>query len=181
MSGRRFVLLDRDGTINEECTYLSDPEQVKLITGAAEALRELQQMGLGLVVVTNQSAVSRGLFDEARLRLIHQRLCDLLEAEGVHLDGIFFCPHQPDDNCSCRKPGAGLVEKAAAELGFDPRVGFVIGDKPCDIDMGRNVGARTLLVRTGYGAQVEGDGTTQPDYVAEDLREAARTIRRLLA
>ena len=181
MNGRFFVVLDRDGTINEECTYLSDPEQVKLIAGAARALRQLKGMGLGLVVVTNQSAVSRGFFDEARLELIHQRLCELLEAEGVHLDGIFFCPHKPEDDCSCRKPRVGLVKKAAAELGFDPRTSFVIGDKPCDIEMGRQVGARTLLVRTGYGAQVEAEGAARPDYVAEDLPEAARIIQRLLA
>lgn len=180
MKRRAVVLLDRDGTISEECGYLSEPGQVRLILGAASALRQFKEMGLGLVIVTNQSAVGRGFFDEARLHLIHRRLYELLEAEGIQLDGIYFCPHKPEDDCSCRKPRTGLVEKASAELDFDPGLSFVIGDKACDIEMGRTVGATTLLVRTGYGAQVAEDKGVQPDHVVEDLQEAAQMIGRLL-
>src|SRR5687768_18257619 len=98
---RRFIVLDRDGTIVEEREYLSQPEQVKLIPSAGAALRELQQMGFGLVVITNQSGVGRGIFDQDQLDLIHERLKQLLDREGVHLDGLYVCPHKPDDHCSC--------------------------------------------------------------------------------
>jgi D-glycero-D-manno-heptose 1,7-bisphosphate phosphatase len=177
---RRFVMLDRDGTIIVEHYYLSDARQVELIPGAARALRQLSEMGLGLVVITNQSAIRRGFFDRERVDLIHCRLHELLEAEGVHLDGIYFCPHTPEDNCQCRKPRPGLVELAVQELGFDPQASFMIGDKACDIELGQRVGATTFLVRTGYGARVAAQGIVTPDYVVDDLRDAARVIRRLL-
>jgi histidinol-phosphate phosphatase family protein len=176
---RKFVVLDRDGTIIEECSYLSDPEQIKLIPGATQALRELREMGFGLVIITNQSGVGRGFFDEARLREIHERMRQMLEAEGVWLDGLYFCPHKPDDGCSCRKPGVSLMEKASTELSFDPQGSIVIGDKSSDIEMGRRVRATTLLVRTGYGAQVATDASLEADYIVDDLRAAVQTIRHL--
>ena len=181
MTQRHFVVLDRDGTIIVERQYLSDPSEVELIPGAASGLRQLSEMGLGLVVITNQSAVGRGFFDQARLDLIHRRLCELLNAEGVHLDGIYVCPHRPEDDCPCRKPRPGLLELAAQELDFDPQACFVIGDKACDIELGRRVGATTFLVRTGYGAQVTAETTVIPDYVVDDLWDAAQVIERLLA
>jgi D-glycero-D-manno-heptose 1,7-bisphosphate phosphatase len=177
---RRFVLLDRDGTINQDCDYLSDPEQVRLLPGASAALRELQQMGLGLVVITNQSGIGRGYFDESRLRLIHNRLAELLAIDGVKLDGMYFCPHRPDDDCSCRKPKTVLAERASAELGFDLPTSFIIGDKRSDIEMGRNIGATTLLVCTGYGNQQRLEPEYQPNYVARDLQHAVRIIRQIL-
>lgn len=181
MTQRRFVALDRDGTIIVERHYLSDPAQVELIPGAANALRQLSDLGLGLVVITNQSAVGRGFFDQRRLHLIHERLHGLLGAEGVHLDGIYFCLHRPEDNCNCRKPQSGLMELAARELGFTPQACFVVGDKESDIELGRRVGATTVLVRTGYGASVAGNHKAAPDYVVDDLGEAARTIQGILA
>ena len=98
MLPQRFVILDRDGTIIVERCYLSDPAQVELIPGAGAALRQLSEIGLGLVVITNQSGIGRGYFDRSRLDLIHRRLCELLEAEGVRLDGIYTCPHVPEDH-----------------------------------------------------------------------------------
>jgi D-glycero-D-manno-heptose 1,7-bisphosphate phosphatase len=175
------VLLDRDGTIIQERDYLTDPRQIEFIPGAVQGLRRLSELGLKLVVVTNQSAVGRGYLDRAGLDKIHQKLRLLLQAEGVRLDGIYFCPHTPDDACSCRKPRPGLIERASKELFFDPKTSFVIGDKACDIEMGRNVGATTLLVRTGYGAQVTSDGTVSPEYIVNDLWDATRVIERVLA
>ena len=176
---RRFVVLDRDGTIIEESVYLSDPEQVKLLPGVGRALRELKQMGFGLVVITNQSGVGRGFFDEEQLRRIHERLHQQLEPEGVRLDGLYFCPHRPDDDCLCRKPKLGLIERAAKELGFSSENSIVIGDKACDIDMGRMAGALTILVRTGYGTRVEAEQSVATDYVADDLQAAVQIIRQL--
>lgn len=178
---RRFVVLDRDGTVIVERHYLSDPRLVELLPEAATGLRHLRALGLGLVVITNQSALGRGLFDESRLDAIHRRFGELLRAEGVRLNGIYFCPHRPEDGCGCRKPRTELLELAAQELRFDPRTSFVVGDKACDIELGRKVGATTFLVRTGYGAQTLADPALSPDYVVDDVGHAASVIRTLLA
>ena len=179
MKQRRFVVLDRDGTVMEEREYLSDPEQVKLIPGVGAALRELKEMGFGLVVLTNQSGVGRGFFAEAQLQRVHKRLDELLEAEGVQLDGLYFCPHKPDDDCLCRKPKAGLIHKAAEELGFTLKESIIIGDKGSDIEMGRLIGALTFLVRTGYGSAVAAETKVAVDYVVDDLPGAVQIIRRM--
>jgi histidinol-phosphate phosphatase family protein len=178
---RRFVVLDRDGTLIEERHYLSDPDQVELIPGVAEALGRLRSIGLGAIVVTNQSGIGRGLFDRARLEAIHARLHALLASHGATLDAIYVCPHTPEDGCSCRKPRIGLVERAQSDLGVDPTRSFVVGDKPCDIEMGVHVGATTLLVRTGYGSRTEAEGAVRPDHVVSDVSEAIRLIESLLA
>ncbi len=176
MTRRRFVALDRDGTIIVEREYLSSPDQVELLPGAGAGLRAMRDLGLGLLIVTNQSAVGRGYFDLARLEEIHGRLKELLLAEGVKLDGIYVCPHRPEDGCDCRKPLPGLLLQASRELGFDAAHVLVIGDKPCDIELGRGFGAKTILVRTGYGAEHEAAGVVMPNYVADDLFAAARFV-----
>jgi histidinol-phosphate phosphatase family protein len=170
------VLLDRDGVLNVECHYLSHPDQVELLPGVAQGLRHLQALGLSLAVVTNQSGVGRGYFDLDRLNQVHDRLRALLQEQGVTLDGIYYCPHVPEDACACRKPAIGLAAQAASELGFDASRTFMIGDKACDIDMGRRYGSTTILVTTGYGARALASGAIQADYVADDLVEAARLI-----
>lgn len=181
MSARRFVLLDRDGTIIVEKHYLSDPDQVELLPGAARALARLSGLGLGLAVVTNQSAIGRGYFDAARLDEIHVRMNALLADEGVAVDAIYHCPHHPDDACACRKPGTGLALQAARELGFEPSRAFVVGDMAGDLGLGRALGATTLLVRTGHGERTEGDTPASGyDFVADDLADAARTIESLV-
>ncbi len=171
-----YAILDRDGTLNVERNYLSDPRQLELLPGAVEGLALLQSRDFGIVVVTNQSGIGRGYFSEDRLEQIHRRLLNLLNRQGITLDRIYYCPHDPADHCACRKPEPGLVWQAAVELGFDPHQAFVVGDKPCDIEMGRRVGATTLLVRTGYGAQFASTGTCHPDYVAQNLVEAANLM-----
>jgi D-glycero-D-manno-heptose 1,7-bisphosphate phosphatase len=171
------ILLDRDGTINVERNYLSHPDEVELLPGAAEGLRLMQDRGATLVVITNQSGIGRGYFDETRLDAIHDRLRSLLEDQGVRLETkIYVCPHHPDDGCVCRKPAGGLVDQAAAEIGFEPEVAFVIGDKASDIEMGQRFGATTILVRTGYGAAEEAQRSVWPDFVVEDLVEAAELV-----
>lgn len=180
MADQRFVLLDRDGTIIVERVYLSDPNQVELISGASEALRRLRAVDLGLVVVTNQSGVGRGYFDTGVVDSVHQRMLTLLATEGADIDAIYICPHTPDDGCQCRKPRTELVKRAAEEHRFDPACSFVIGDKVVDIELGKNLGATTFLVRTGYGAQVAAEGRVAADYVVDDIAEAARIIERLV-
>ncbi len=181
MSQRRFVLLDRDGTIVVEKHYLRDPDGVELLDGAGQGLRELARLGLGLVVLTNQSPIGRGLLDVAGLDAIHRRLTALLEEQGVRLDGIYFCPHRPDEDCACRKPRPGMAERAAAELHFDPARCFVIGDMAGDVGLGRALGATALLVRTGHGAETSARAEVGADHVVDGLPEAARVIEGLLA
>ncbi len=171
---RRFVLIDRDGTLNVEKHYLSDPDQLELTPGAGAAIRRLREAGFGICVVTNQSGIARGYFGLDRLAEIHERLTAMLAAEGAAIDGIYICPHGPEEECACRKPLPGMIEQAAAEHGFDPASAFVIGDKPADVDMGRAVGATTFLVRTGYGRRHEAD--TKADYVVDTLAAAADVI-----
>jgi D-glycero-D-manno-heptose 1,7-bisphosphate phosphatase len=139
-------------------------------------LKRLCSLGLGLVVISNQSAVGRGYFDIYQLEAIHQRMGKLLQEGGVQLSGVYFCPHLPNDNCACRKPEVSLGHRAAAELRFDLKQCFVIGDKETDIVFGRRLGATTLLVRTGYGREVEQRGQHRADYIVDDLREAASVI-----
>jgi D-glycero-D-manno-heptose 1,7-bisphosphate phosphatase len=176
MSGRRFVLLDRDGTLIQECHYLARVEDVELLPATGQGLRLLNQLGLGLVVLTNQSGLSRGYFDQDTLNAIHARMTQLLANEGVTLTDIYVCPHAPDDGCECRKPKPGLAHRAAAEWKFDLATCFVIGDKPCDIELGRRLGATTFRVRTGYGSLWERE-YPQADYIVDDLLAAAHIIR----
>jgi len=180
-----LVLLDRDGTINAEKHYLSSPDQLELLPNAAEGIRLLRRLGLPVVVVTNQSAIGRGYFDLARLAAIHRHLGELLAARGAALDAIFSCPHTPGDGCDCRKGAPGLARRAAEVFGGDLARSFAVGDKACDIELGKRVGATTILVRTGYGVREEAAIAAtnrpedRPDYVVADLREAARVIERL--
>jgi D-glycero-D-manno-heptose 1,7-bisphosphate phosphatase len=178
---QRFVLLDRDGTINEEAGYVLEPAALRLIPGAAEAIREMRELGLGVIVLTNQSPVGRGWITEERLGAIHERLRMLLREAEADVDRIEHCPHLPDDGCTCRKPATGMAERAAARLGFEPAEAFVVGDHAGDMALGRAIGARTILVLTGHGRQERAEGEPLADHVAADLREAAAIIREVLA
>jgi D-glycero-D-manno-heptose 1,7-bisphosphate phosphatase len=176
MTGR-FVLLDRDGTINQEVDHLDRVDQVALIPGAAAAMRRLSSAGLGLVVLTNQANVGRGLLPADRLEEIHARLTRLLSDEGVRLDGLYVCPHAPEDGCDCRKPKAGLALRAATDHGFALDDSFVVGDHAADMGLGRAIGAVTILVRTGHGEdELKTGAGAQADHVAADLREAAGVV-----
>lgn len=169
---RKFVLLDRDGTIIVERDYLSDPSQVELLPGAIHGLQAWQQLGFGLIVVTNQSGIGRGYFDENCLNAVHDRLRQLLLQEEIILDAIYVCPHRPEDDCACRKPRTGLVHRAMREFAFQPSDCVVIGDKASDLELGRTIGATTILVRTGYGAETERLATVRPHHIAGNLAEA---------
>ena len=178
---RRFAVLDRDGTINVEKHYLSHPDQVELLPGAAAGLRKLRDLGLGITVVTNQSGIARGYFDVPRLESIHERLSELLDAEGVALDAIYFADDPPDAPSNRRKPAPGMLLEAAEDQGFVPSESFVAGDKACDIEMGRAVGATTFLVRTGHGAQTIAHDRCSPHFVVNDLFEMATSIGHILS
>ncbi len=174
---RRAAFLDRDGTINEEVEYLGDPDHLTLLPGAGEAIRRLNEARVPVLIVSNQAGVGRGYFTEHEVEAVHQRLVERLAEHGAHLDGIYYCPHHPDDNCACRKPRAGLIEQAARDHEIDLESSVVIGDKPSDLAAGQSVGCRTVLVLTGYGARNRNaclHGETPPDHLARDLRDAVR-------
>jgi D-glycero-D-manno-heptose 1,7-bisphosphate phosphatase len=160
----------------EEMNYLSDPGQVVLLPGAAQGLRSLAEAGFGIVLVTNQSGIARGYFDWDTLNAIHEVLRGLLIREDVVLDGIYVCPHQPKDDCSCRKPRPGLALAAAKELGFDPRDCVVVGDKACDVELGRNISAATVLVGTGHGVEQSLATRSLADWSVPSLAEACGVI-----
>jgi D-glycero-D-manno-heptose 1,7-bisphosphate phosphatase len=169
----KFVILDRDGTLVVDRGYLDDPAGLEFLPGAAEGLRSLYAQGYRLVVITNQSGVGRGLYPIERVYAMNARLQRMVEQAGAKLERIYFCPHAPDAGCDCRKPAQGLIRQAAAELGFDPVSAIVIGDKESDIEFGRRGGAVTILIGR---PEVRLSPSTTPDYVVENLTEAADII-----
>jgi D-glycero-D-manno-heptose 1,7-bisphosphate phosphatase len=172
---RKVVILDRDGTIVVDRGYLDDPAGLAFLPGAAEGLRRLHREGYQLVVITNQSGIGRGRFTTARLHEIHTRFAEMVSEAGAPLAGIYFCPHRPDDGCLCRKPELGLVKAAAVELGFSDSAVIVIGDKDSDVELGKRIGAPTVLISS------TSEGAAGADFVASDLIQAAEFIERLNA
>jgi D-glycero-D-manno-heptose 1,7-bisphosphate phosphatase len=179
---RPAVFLDRDGTVTEEVGYLNHISRYRLLPGVGAAIRRLNEAHLATVVVTNQSGVGRGYFPEEVVREVHERMIVDLRAEGARLDGVYYCPHVSADRCDCRKPNTGMLRDAANGLGLDLKKSFVVGDRHGDIELGHRAGARSVLVRTGYG---EGElawhvknWPAQPDFVAVDLADAVEWVLR---
>ena len=179
--------MDRDGTINEEVGYVNHLERFFLLPRAGQAIRLLNQHGLKAVVITNQSGVARGYFPESLIDLVHQRMEGLLEKEGAYLDGIYYCPHHPDQGsppyrqkCRCRKPDTGLVEEASKTLDLDCSKSYGVGDRGKDLEFTHRIGAKGILVLTGYGRgeweYCQDQWKVKPDYVAHDLYEAVQWI-----
>jgi D-glycero-D-manno-heptose 1,7-bisphosphate phosphatase len=175
---RPFLLLDRDGTIIAEKNYLSDPNQVEIIPGVIEGLLSLQEKGFGFVVISNQSGIGRGYYGEEDTRAVNDRMIALLSQYGITIDGIFFCPHSPEERCLCRKPRPGMVYQAIDNLGFSLEHTAIIGDKACDIELGKPLGIRTILVKSGYGAGQAASLSNAADYIAESIDDAAKWLSR---
>src|SRR5271167_4963351 len=148
---RGAVFLDRDGTIADEVGYLNHLSRFRMYPFAAEAIRKLNEAGLAVVVVTNQSGVARGYFPESLVREVNDLMITQLAEAGAKIDATYYCPHGTADGCDCRKPKTGMLEQAAREHGLDVHRSFVVGDRHADIELARLAGARGILVRTGYG------------------------------
>lgn len=147
-----LIVLDRDGVINHDSDeYIKTPDEWIPIDGSLEAIARLNQAGYRVVVVTNQSGVSRGYYNAEMLTKIHQKMTGMLEAVGGHLNGIFYCPHHPDDHCECRKPKPGLMHQVSEALQTDFSDALLIGDAKRDIDCAHAVNCKAVLVRTGKG------------------------------
>ena len=174
------VFMDRDGTISEEVGYINHPDRLKLLKRSAKAIKMLNNNKLRAVVVTNQAGVGRGYFKEEMIGVVHKKMEDLLAKEGAFLDAIYYCPHHPKDNCDCRKPKPGMMLQAKEKFGLDLAKCYVIGDKYSDVEYAHQVGAKGVLVLTGYGKgayEYEKDQWSKgPDFVAGDLYDAVEWI-----
>ena len=168
------VFLDRDGTMIEDVGYLDDQERIAFFPWTVDAIRALNHAGFAVVVVTNQAGIARGFFSEAFVQETHRRIAARLKAGGARIDAYYYCPHHPDGTvdayrirCDCRKPGGGMAERAARDLGVDPARSFVVGDTWLDVGLARAIGARGVLVRTGAGAAWE--ARPLPDLAADTI------------
>jgi len=183
---RPAVFLDRDGTMIEDVGYLSRLDQVKWYPGTMDAIRLLNRAGYVVCVITNQGGIGLGLFDDAFVQMVHTTLDAQLAASGARMDGWYYCPHHPRavtpelmGPCACRKPGRAMIDAACRDHGIDLSRSWVIGDKALDVGLAGVVGARGILVRTGYGEQhLKTFGPTLPagTLVARDLTEAVAEV-----
>jgi D-glycero-D-manno-heptose 1,7-bisphosphate phosphatase len=183
-AARAAVFLDRDGTMIEDRGYLARVDEVAFFPWTIDAIRSLNAAGLPVIVITNQSGIARGYMKETDVEAIHRHVTSVVEAGGARIDGYYYCPHHPDGTvapyaiaCDCRKPGAAMIERAAREHRLDPARSFVVGDTGRDVGLGCAVGARSILVRTGYGAEEERRGKAAPaDAIVDNLAAAASWI-----
>lgn len=177
MNKRKAVFLDRDGTIVVHKPYLSSPDQLVLLPNAAKGILLFKELGYLVIIVTNQSGVARGFFDEERLMHIHKKLIDMLKNEGVSIDNIYYCPHWEEGivekykmACDCRKPKPKLILDAAKQYSIDLSRSIMVGDSEVDMLAGKSAGCKCVLIRNTSGNCIS---AAEVDYVAEDLLEAA--------
>lgn len=181
------IFLDRDGTINEEVDFLQSPNELTLIPGSADAIREANKHGWKVFIATNQSGIARGLLTEDALNRINATLISELQQRNAHIDAIYYCPHHPTvgaapyrTECDCRKPNTGMLLRAAREFDVDLSKSFVIGDRMIDVQTAINVGATSILVLTGYGREelkLCKERDVHIDYVAENLYDAIQHVK----
>ncbi len=178
----RALFLDRDGTLVHPRHYPSRPEQLHLYLGIGPTLRALQSAGLRMVIITNQAGIARGYFTEADLQRMHTHLTNELAHIGVHVDGIYHCPHHPEGvipelaiHCKCRKPQPGMLLQAARDLNLDLEHSWFVGDILDDVEAGNRAGCRTILVDLGTEHLPE-QHVRCPSYVARDTRHALQII-----
>ena len=183
MHKKAAVFLDRDGTINEQMGYINHVSRFHMLPRAVDAVRLLNDKGVPAIVVSNQSGLARGYFPKSVLLEVHEKMKELLAAKGAHVDGIYYCPHHPEAKeaefrkaCQCRKPKTGLFEQAVHDLDLDLTRSYVVGDRFSDLKAARVIGAKGVLVLTGYGRgdlEYVGPGLAiKPDHVAEDIYDA---------
>jgi D-glycero-D-manno-heptose 1,7-bisphosphate phosphatase len=182
-AARGAVLLDKDGTLLENLPYNVDPARMRLAPGVAAALQRLGRSGRPLVVISNQPGVAFGYFPQSALGAVRRRLAELFVQQGATLAGFFYCPHHPAGTvahyagaCSCRKPGSGLLRRAAQQLNLSLPQSWMVGDILDDIEAGRNAGCRTVLVDCGNESEWLRTPSRTPDYIVDDLDAAARII-----
>ena len=178
------VFLDRDGTLNEDRGYVTSPEQLVIFSGVPEALSRLNQMGVQVILVTNQSAIGRGLLTPHDLQNIHQKLADLLRAYGGHIDEVYVCPHRPDEGCPCRKPHVAMLQQATERFSLDLSQCFFVGDKSSDLEAAYKAGVTGVLVMSSVYSEAALKGRDNGEFpiahVAETFVHAVDWIEREL-
>lgn len=186
-SMKSAVFVDRDGTICEEAGYISNLDQFHLVPKAAEAIKLINESSLVVIVITNQAGVAKGYFPEEMVSHLHKKMESLLSERGASLDDIYYCPHHPEGVvesyrkvCDCRKPASGLLEKASKKHSIDLASSYMVGDKVMDVELARRVGAKGVLVLTGYGKdslqKINDTAAQKPAHVACDLFDAVKWI-----
>jgi len=176
VSRNKAVFLDRDGVILVEKNFAIDIEEMEFLPGAIDGLKNVPPDYLK-IIISNQSGIGRGYFKVEQVEQFNDALLEELKKNSVLIDKIYYCPHSPDDNCQCRKPKTGLFEKARQEYGIEFGQSWVIGDKSSDIQAGKNIGALTIQVLTGYAGREPGADMMKPDYIADDLYQAVEIVR----
>ncbi len=174
----RAVFMDRDGTLFRDSDYLSDPDGIHIYKGVLPALKTLKSRGFKLIIGTNQSGIGRGFFPHSTVKKIHDRFLSICRKNSVKIDKIYYCPHHPKENCPCRKPKAFMIKKAERAFNLDLSKSVVVGDKKCDVDWGRGVGAKTVLVMTGHGRKASPATKLRAHHVSKSLAHAAKWILR---
>jgi len=168
------IFLDRDGTINREIGYLSDPDDFVLLPNALEGMKKFQDMGYRLVIITNQAGIGLGYFTKQDFYRVNKKMLTDVSEAGILIDKIYFCPHSKAENCPCRKPETGLIIRAQEELNIDLKNSFFIGDSPWDIEAGARANMSTILIRNDRIQPERYESS--PDYVTEDLLDAAECV-----
>jgi D-glycero-D-manno-heptose 1,7-bisphosphate phosphatase len=183
--GKRAVLLDRDGTINRDVGFTHRVEDLELLPRAAAGLARMAALGYRLIVTTNQSGIARGMFTEDDMHAFNEALCQRLLQKGVTIEAVYYCPFHPTEGrgdyrraSTLRKPSDGMLRLAAAEHGLDLAACFAVGDKKADVAAGQAAGCRTILMRTGAAGGDDQPLVSPPEYVADDLLDAARYIEK---
>lgn len=178
------VFVDRDGTLNEDRGYVTSPEQLVIFSGVPEALARLNQMGVQVILVTNQSAIGRGLLTIHDLQHIHGKLADLLRAYGGHIDEVYICPHHPDEGCVCRKPHIAMIKQAAERFSLDLSRCFFVGDKWSDLEAAHKAGVPGVLVMSSVyseaAVKARDNGQFPIAHVAQTFVHAVDWIEREL-
>ena len=178
--GNKAVFIDRDGTINIDGPYLDNPDRFEMYPGVGEGIKKLKDDGFKIIVMTNQSGIARGYFTEEVLMSIHKTMAIKFDAFDVKLDGVYYCPHHPDDNCNCRKPNTGLFENAIEEHDIDVNQSYMIGDKILDVCAGQKIGVKTILIPEAHARDeflsTKNEWKCHPDYVADDFVDAVEWI-----
>ena len=176
----KAIFMDRDGVVNEELSYLSNPDDFRFIDGSIKAMKILKNLGYHLIVITNQAGIARGFFTEKKLEKIHQKMRKSLEENDITLDDIYYCPHHPNFTgpCECRKPQPGMIFAAAEKYDIILDQSYMVGDTLKDIETGYNAKIKTVLVMTGYGMEeLKKIDKMKPNLICENLLDFAENLK----
>ena len=173
----KVVFLDRDGVISQDSPdHIKSWDEFHFLPNVKDAIRLLTENGFHIIVITNQSVIARGMTSLEELEGMHSNMKKEVEESGGKIDYIYYCPHHPDDGCSCRKPQPGMLNKAIENHDVDPSCSFMVGDRMMDVEVGKKVGCKTIIIPSELGLKEMQNNSVKPDFVAKDLMDASRWI-----